>query len=519
MPDGVNIPGGPSFAGTPQPPDVPCDPTGEAWRGEPGPMGPPGPQGIPGQPIAGGPFLPLSGGTVTGAPGVTATSGFFGGIANPGMRAGGAALTWVGKSDNGQMQYYDELSASAFYAQPGTGLAVVSAVRSSDVAPGYAAIGFATFVTSDTAATNAASTWGLYSSNRRLPGGAQTIGAELTMGNLAPTAEVNAYYMEPGITPGLWLSSGSEAHTAGETLYPASLALGIVSNGSSWAKGIVILQNAIKQNAAGTYTAIQFPAGHEMQWIVDGVNTRGAFIRSDATTGTNTTGILFNNTGFHVVDAAIEANRFSVSATGAISASALSIGTIYQTSGAIYAGAAAGRSDLTKHIDLSGAGTYGFNYWGNAINLNMATGGSFVFQINNGIIGLIDATGLNYLSIGGTGAAAGAFTTLSASSGMSFGATAVTGVDLSKHIALYSTVMGFNVTGGRLNYVVSTGNIHAFVVNAVDRLTISSTGLGFNGTAAVAKPTVSGAKGSNAALASLMTALAAYGLVTDSTTA
>ena len=45
MPDGVTIPGGPSFAGAPQPPDVPCDPTGEAWRGPPGPAGPAGPQG------------------------------------------------------------------------------------------------------------------------------------------------------------------------------------------------------------------------------------------------------------------------------------------------------------------------------------------------------------------------------------------------------------------------------------------------------------------------------------------
>jgi hypothetical protein len=45
-------------------------------------------------------------------------------------------------------------------------------------------------------------------------------------------------------------------------------------------------------------------------------------------------------------------------------------------------------------------------------------------------------------------------------------------------------------------------------------------GVGFFGTAPpAAKPTVSGAKGSNAALASLLTALAAYGLVTDTTTA
>jgi hypothetical protein len=43
--------------------------------------------------------------------------------------------------------------------------------------------------------------------------------------------------------------------------------------------------------------------------------------------------------------------------------------------------------------------------------------------------------------------------------------------------------------------------------------------MGFNAATPVARPTVTGAKGSNAALASLMTALAAYGLVTDSTSA
>jgi len=43
--------------------------------------------------------------------------------------------------------------------------------------------------------------------------------------------------------------------------------------------------------------------------------------------------------------------------------------------------------------------------------------------------------------------------------------------------------------------------------------------VGFLGTAPIARPTVSGAKGGNAALASLLTALASYGLVTDSSTA
>lgn len=43
--------------------------------------------------------------------------------------------------------------------------------------------------------------------------------------------------------------------------------------------------------------------------------------------------------------------------------------------------------------------------------------------------------------------------------------------------------------------------------------------VGFNGTTPIAKPTVTGSRGGNAALASLLTALANYGLITDSTTA
>jgi len=56
---------------------------------------------------------------------------------------------------------------------------------------------------------------------------------------------------------------------------------------------------------------------------------------------------------------------------------------------------------------------------------------------------------------------------------------------------------------------------------AASGLSLNPTGarIGFNGTAPITRPTVSGAKGGNAALGSLLSALAAYGLVTDSTSA
>lgn len=65
-----------------------------------------------------------------------------------------------------------------------------------------------------------------------------------------------------------------------------------------------------------------------------------------------------------------------------------------------------------------------------------------------------------------------------------------------------------------------------FMSNNAVRITLKADGkvnfagnVGFNGTAAVAKPTITGSRGGNAALASLLTALAATGILTDSSTA
>ncbi len=50
----------------------------------------------------------------------------------------------------------------------------------------------------------------------------------------------------------------------------------------------------------------------------------------------------------------------------------------------------------------------------------------------------------------------------------------------------------------------------------VNNVRANGTGVAFNGTAPIAKPTVTGSRGGNAALASLLTQLAALGLITDS---
>jgi len=146
------------------------------------------------------------------------------------------------------------------------------------------------------------------------------------------------------------------------------------------------------------------------------------------------------------------------------------------------------------------------------------------------------------------------------SGGINFGSTLDSGsTSFANHIGLFGTQYGIGVTGGRFN-IISAGSIvfinqsaavdifsvsNAAVATfgnttAHNRFTItpgsvstnaivlgqSGTGgvqvngnMGFNSTAPIARPTVTGAKASNAALASLLTALASYGLVTDSTTA
>ena len=76
-----------------------------------------------------------------------------------------------------------------------------------------------------------------------------------------------------------------------------------------------------------------------------------------------------------------------------------------------------------------------------------------------------------------------------------------------------STDINTNISckGGSGSVILRGGDTNA-------KLIAGTVGIGFQGTAAIAKPTVTGSKAANAALASLITALANYGLITDSTT-
>lgn len=68
------------------------------------------------------------------------------------------------------------------------------------------------------------------------------------------------------------------------------------------------------------------------------------------------------------------------------------------------------------------------------------------------------------------------------------------------------------------NLVLGANNLPTLTLDAAQDAKFRGS-VGFNNTAPVAKPTITGARASNAALASLLTALAATGILTDSTTA
>lgn len=84
----------------------------------------------------------------------------------------------------------------------------------------------------------------------------------------------------------------------------------------------------------------------------------------------------------------------------------------------------------------------------------------------------------------------------------------------SEMAAVNQTQSAFRIQSLRGNEVRMYGD-----ANTTPTVHVTASGLGFNNATPIAKPTVTGSRGGNAALASLLTALASYGLITDSTTA
>ena len=221
MPDGISIPGGPVFSGFPQPPDVPCDPTGDGWRGPPGPIGPPG---LNGDVVSGGPFLPLTGGHVTGKVQIGPTG-------------------WLSPIIPGTEENSLLVSLS-----PNAGSGGVFGTRTSDGgttgAQGAWAIGgFA--INNNT--TTVQTAYGQYIEVRRYPNTGTTHGMEIATINHGDLKQNSPYYLgQSGSTIGLWLSAGRDDVTPDNNL---SLAIGIEGSNARFDRGIVFEWNSV--NVAG----------------------------------------------------------------------------------------------------------------------------------------------------------------------------------------------------------------------------------------------------------------------------
>lgn len=82
-----------------------------------------------------------------------------------------------------------------------------------------------------------------------------------------------------------------------------------------------------------------------------------------------------------------------------------------------------------------------------------------------------------------------------------------------------AAMLAYNRTSSAYVPLTITGLSVSFRATNTVRLSVDSNGIGFFGATPIAKPNVSGSRGGNAALASLLTSLAALGLISDGTTA
>jgi hypothetical protein len=223
----------------------------------------------------------------------------------------------------------------------------------------------------------------------------------------------------------------------------------------------------------------------------DGTTTNLSMTKPEVGASADTWGTKLN-TNFDTLDAIFGASGTAVS-MGAITAASLTVSGAATFNGAVTLGNAAGDT-------LTATGTWS--------NLGSAT----TVDINGGTVdGAI---------IGGSSAAAGSFTTLAASSTITL--TGTQGYRVNPGSDTNTPVMQVIVTGTPSISWDETNDwfniTHGLNISG-DTVIVGASGasVGFFGST-VTKQTVSGSRGGNAALASLLTALDNCGLIDDTTT-
>ena len=203
-----------------------------------------------------------------------------------------------------------------------------------------------------------------------------------------------------------------------------------------------------------------------------------------------------------------------------------------------------GQVNISGALSSTGTHTVGTNSSGNSATLQQA--GTFNFKLNGdtpsqlGVVSWTNNSGTQTGNMWGTGDSSASTVLRVKSLGIIDLVPGGVGIDAT--VGYRATTTEFSVPTGTgpalLNEVASSANPTlvpnraaptfgvgggtnevALIGNGSEVLTVGANTLGFFGSAPIVKRTITGSRGGNAALASLLTALAATGLLTDSTTA
>jgi hypothetical protein len=218
-------------------------------------------------------------------------------------------------------------------------------------------------------------------------------------------------------------------------------------------------------------------------------------------------GILFGPGGVGALDV-------SITRTGPAALS--NVGTFTVTGLLVSSTANPASTGVVRLANVDSAGVVFRNAANNADITALGIGASNALVIGQGTTTLIGGTAAtSAVAISSSGNAI----TTPDSTYLQMGQTNIPAVGLFRIPHNVIVLGGRNSTNSADNILITYGAVAANELNLYGAIrTTGPTALGFYNTAPIAKPTLTGAKSGNAALASVCTQLAALGLVTDSTT-
>lgn len=337
-------------------------------------------------------------------------------------------------------------------------------------------IGVSGFVINDATVATHGETgagWAMYMDAKRMPSAGFTVAAEISIANFGTAPGVTTpYNAKSGVanSVGIWLQSGGGLDAVGYAnqfgaVTHAAAAMVILSSyaddSKKFVKGIIFDDGALVDVSGGSnvYSAIDLPQRHQISWYRPSDGAQSSFIWGDVPTG-SPVGITFLPGVVEITGGGTLVNgmQLGLAVTGQPS----------------YIAATGGDANINFNLFAKGTGQVVLNALG--VDAFRAEG---------------IASGVNYLTARANTAGGGGMLRADGSD------TNISGVLRGKGTG------GWNFQDG--------ASASKFIYN--------STGIGFFGTAPVAKQTASGSRGGNAALQTLLIILANHGLLTDSTTA